>query len=129
MIAADISSGEQIENAPTTPPKKTQPCPHHPRQHFTLTPKEKKTILRMLCIVGALYLSHLPLLAFFIYVAHYDMNDIAMNYFYPWGTTLCFLNSVINPAIYCYKNEHLRVREVRQWQKRSPHTGDSTLSK
>ena len=79
---------------------------------FNFTAKERRTIFRMLCIVGVLYLTCIPILAAFVYMAVTGTPDeIFVNYLYPWGGTIFFTSGVINPYIYCYRNEHFRIRK------------------
>ena len=79
---------------------------------FNFTAKEKRTIFRMLSIVGVLYLTCIPILAAFTYMAVTGTPDeLFVNYLYPWGTTILFTSGVINPYIYCYRNEHFRIRK------------------
>ena len=79
---------------------------------FNLTAKEKKTIFRMLSIVGVLYLTCIPILAAFAYIVVTRKPDrIFGSYLYPWGSTIFFTSGVFNPYIYCYRNEHFRIRK------------------
>ena len=71
--------------------------------------REKKTVLRMLCIVGALYCCNLPMVAFLLHATSTGYGYYTVSYFYPWGLTILFLNSLLNPLILCYKNEHFRL--------------------
>ena len=80
-------------------------------QTFNLTAKERKTIFRMLSIVGVLYLTSTPLLSSFAYEIFRGHDDFFENYLYPWSTTMMFLSGVINPYIYCYRNDHFRIRK------------------
>ena len=78
---------------------------------FNFTAKEKKIIFRMLSIIGVLYLTCAPLLATFVYVVVKGMDVLALEYFYPWSTTVFFTSGVINAYVYCYRNEHFRMRK------------------
>ncbi len=79
---------------------------------FNFTAKEKKTIFRMLSIVGVLYLACTPILAAFAYTVVTGKPDrIFANYLYPWASTIVFTVGVFHPYIYCYRNEHFRIRK------------------
>ncbi len=79
---------------------------------FNLTAKEKRTIFRVLSIVGVLYLTCIPILAAFAYmVVTGTPDEIFISYLYPWSVTIMFTSGMINPYIYCYKNEHFRIRK------------------
>ena len=95
-----------------TPPQKVpnKTCPIVKK--FNFTAKEKRTIFRVLSIVGVLYLTCIPILAAFAYmVVTGTPDEFFINYLYPWSTTILFTSGVINPYIYCYKNEHFRIRK------------------
>ena len=49
-------------------------------------------------------------LPFYIYIACITINgpSIALKRFYPFTLTLIFLNSSLNPVIYCWKMRHIR---------------------
>jgi hypothetical protein len=79
-------------------------------QRFSILSREKKTILRMLCIVGALWLCNLLAIVLFLYGSYFGFGYYTISYLYPWSTTFVFLNSLLNPFIFCYKNEHFRLR-------------------
>ncbi len=38
-------------------------------------------------------------------------DRIFVNYLEPWSATIFFTSGVINPYIYCYRNEHFRIRK------------------
>ena len=80
-------------------------------QTFNLTAKEKKTIFRMLCIVGVLYLTSIPAVSTFMYEVVHGHDETFDYYLYPWAATAMFLCGVINPYIYCYRNDHFRIRK------------------
>ena len=92
---------------------------------FNFTAKEKKTIFRMLFLVGVLYLTSIPILAAFAYMAVTGTPDrIFVNYLHPWSVTILFTSGVINPYIYCCRNEHFRIRKPAF--KNTPVCSDST---
>ena len=84
---------------------------HDAFQNFSLSRRERRTILRMLCIVGALYVTHFPVLLHFIYVSRHGVDAFFVKYFYPWASTFAFSCTIINPFIYCYRNEHFWIRK------------------
>ena len=63
----------------------------------------------MLCIVVALCFCNLPAIAFILYATRNGYEYYAISYFYPWTVTIFFFNSLFNPLILCYKNEHFRI--------------------
>ena len=99
---------EPCETPSQKVPNKTCPIV----KKFNLTAKEKKTIFRVLSIVGVLYLTCMPFLAAFAYmVVTGEPDRIFAGYLYPWASTIFFTGGVINPYIYCYRNEHFRIRK------------------
>ena len=78
-------------------------------QTFTLTAKEKKTILRILYIIGVLYIFSSPLLSTYVYFVSNGYDAFFAYYLSPWATTI-FLSSEIINAYICHKNEHFRLR-------------------
>ena len=105
------SEGPEIEPC-ETPSQKVLNKTDSAVKTFNLTAKEKKTIFRMLSIVGVLYLTCIPILAAFVYMVVTGKPDrIFANYLYPWGSTIVFTAGVFNPYIYCYRNEHFRIRK------------------
>ena len=80
---------------------------------LNLNAKEKRTIYRMLCIVGVLYLMSIPLLSAFTFFVLGVSENLFVNFLYPWAITIFFANGVINPYIYCYRNEHFRQPNAR----------------
>jgi hypothetical protein len=91
--------------------QKTRKKNHNAVQTFKLTAKEKKTIFRMLCIIGVLYLTSIPIMASFTYVIVRGTDGVYVNYLFPWSVTMTFSSGVINAYIYCYRNEHFRIRK------------------
>ena len=79
-------------------------------QTFTLTAKEKKTILRILYIIGVLYIFSSPLLSTYFYYVSNGYDAVFAYYLSPWATTIFLSSEMINAYIYCYKNEHFRLR-------------------
>ena len=79
-------------------------------QTFTFTAKEKKTILRILYLIGILYMFSLPLLSTYFYFVSNGYDEIFVHYLSPWATTIFLSSEMINAYIYCYKNEHFRLR-------------------
>ena len=82
-------------------------------RRVNLTAREKRTIYRMLCLVGVLYLMSIPLLSAFTCFVLGVWKNLFVNFLYPWAITCFFANGVINPYIYCYRNEHFRRRNGR----------------
>ena len=78
---------------------------------FHFTAKEKKTIVRMLFIIGVLYLTTIPLLANFAYAVVNGIDYFFIHYFYPWATSAFFTSGAINAYVYCYRNEHFCKRK------------------
>ena len=77
---------------------------------FNLTAKDKKTIVRILCIVGVLYLTNVPIMAAFVYATVKGTDGIFLHYLYPWSASVGLTGGVMNAYIYFYKNEHFRTR-------------------
>ena len=59
----------------------------------------------MFYIVGAIALCYSPLLAALLYGQIKEKNWIYLKYLYPNGMTLVYLNSLLNPIIYCLRNQ------------------------
>ena len=105
------SEGPEIEPC-ETPSQKVPNKTCSIAKKFNFTAKEKRTIFRILSIVGVLYLTCIPILAAFAYMAVTGTPDERfVNYLHPWGGTIFFTSGVINPYIYCYRNEHFRIRK------------------
>ncbi|CAB3996905.1 Hypothetical predicted protein [Paramuricea clavata] len=115
LNTADNNNNHNGEiTAPTytdTPCQKMRKKTYNAVQKFKLTAKEKKTIFRMLCIIGVLYFTSIPILAAFTYVIVRGTDGVYVNYLFPWGVTMTFSSGVINAYIYCYRNEHFRTRK------------------
>ena len=79
-------------------------------QTFCFTAKEKKTILRILYVIGVLYVFSLPLLSTYFYFIWNGSDNIFVYYLSPWAITIFLSSEMINAYIYCYKNEHFRLR-------------------
>lgn len=80
-------------------------------QTFSLSAKEKKTIFRMLSIVGFLCLTSVPFIFILAYEIRRGHDQIIVKYLYPWAKTINFVNGVINPFLYYHGNEHFRKRQ------------------
>ena len=106
-------NGEGPEMEPCEAPSQKVPNKTCSRaKKFNFTAKEKRTIFRMLSIVGVLYLTCIPILAAFTYMAVTGTPDeLFVNYLHPWGGTIFFTSGMINPYIYCYRNERFRIRK------------------
>jgi uncharacterized membrane protein len=102
---------EEVTVPAETPCQKMRKKTHNAVQTFKLTAKEKKTIFRILYIIGVLCLTLIPILAAFAYVIVRGTDNIYVNYLYPWSTTISFTSGVTNAYIYCYRNEHFRIRK------------------
>jgi hypothetical protein len=102
---------EEVTLPTETPCQKMRKKTHNAVQKFKLTAKEKKTIFRILYIIGVLYFTSTPILAAFAYVIVRGTDGVYVNYLHPWGTTMIFTSGVINAYIYCYRNEHFRIRK------------------
>ena len=97
---------------------------------LSLNRRERKTITRMLCILGSLFLCNLPALFMFIHVSHNNIGYLAVSYFFPWTRTVVFLNTIINPVVYCYRNEHFRKQRLpyrQQWTSNSAFSSSSSV--
>ena len=67
--------------------------------------KNFKIAKTMFYIVGAIALCYSPLLAALLYGQIKEKNWIYLKYLYPNGMTLVYLNSLLNPIIYCLRNQ------------------------
>lgn len=98
---------------PEKEPSET-PCQkmsNNAERRCNLTAKERKTIFRILCIVGVLYFTSIPILAAFVYAVAKGIDGVFLRYLYPWSMTIVLTCGVMNAYIYFYKNEHFRTRK------------------
>lgn len=72
----------------------------------------------MLSILGTLFICNLPALLMFLYTSNYGVGYKTVSYFAPWTRTVMFFNTIINPVLYCYRNEHFQKRKSfkRRWE-------------
>ena len=71
---------------------------------LSLERKDFKIAVTMFFIMGAIVFCYAPLLGALIYVQIEGMNEIYLKYLYPNVVTLVYLNSFLNPIIYCLRN-------------------------
>jgi hypothetical protein len=70
--------------------------------------RERKLAKTMAFIFGSLLLCYTPgMIILFIRSKTGDTSDI-MYVYYPWAENLIFLNSALNPLIYCWRNREIR---------------------
>lgn len=87
--------------------------------------RERKTIIRMVCILGALFMCNLPALLMFLYTSYYGVGYKTASYFAPWTRTVIFVNTIINPVLYCYRNEHFQKRKSFRRRQKASGTSNS----
>ena len=63
-----------------------------------------KVAVTMFCIIGAIVVCYTPMFAAIVYAQVRSRNELYLKYFYPNAMTLIFLNSLLNPVIYCLRN-------------------------
>ncbi len=67
--------------------------------------RDFKIAITMFYIIGAIVICYLPMFAAIIYAQVVGSRDkLYLKYFYPIAMTLIFLNSLLNPVIYCLRN-------------------------
>ena len=106
---ASSSHNEGPESEPSETP--SQNISTNAARRCNMTAKEKKTISRILCIVGVLYLTSIPILTAFVYAVSKGIDGVFLHYLYPWSTTIVFTDGAMNAYVYFYKNEHFRTRK------------------
>ena len=67
--------------------------------------RDYKIVVTMFYIIGAIVVCYTPMFAAIIYAQVIGSRDkLYLKYFYPIAMTLIFLNSLLNPVIYCLRN-------------------------
>jgi hypothetical protein len=87
---------------------------------LSLHRRERKTITRMLSILGSLFACNFPALLLFMHASYYDVGYMTVSYYFPWTRTVVFLNTIINPVLYCYRNEHFRRQRSLLYRQHMP---------
>ena len=64
-----------------------------------------KTAVTMFYIIGAIVVCYTPMFAAVVYAQAKSRDELYLKYFYPNAMTLIFLNSFLNPVIYCLRNK------------------------
>ena len=120
-ISSQISNNENIKINRVNPTSKTASQCRTIAQDVSLSRRERRTIIRMFSILGSLFMCNLPALLLFTHASYYDVGYLTASYFAPWTRTVMFLNTIINPVLYCYRNEHFHKRRSLHRSRRSLH--------
>jgi len=70
--------------------------------------KLRKSVLGVFYVYLVFLLCYLPQYSGFVVVIISDLKSIGAKVFFHFATTLVFLNSVLNPVVYCWKMRHIR---------------------
>ncbi|XP_028407938.1 histamine H2 receptor-like [Dendronephthya gigantea] len=63
-----------------------------------------KIAVTLFYIIGAIVVCYTPMFAAVVYAQVKSRDKLYLKYFYPIAMTLIFLNSLLNPVIYCLRN-------------------------
>ncbi|XP_020897953.1 beta-2 adrenergic receptor-like [Exaiptasia diaphana] len=86
----------------------------HTRKWMRYTAREAKIAKSTAFVVGAVFLCYLPLIVIVITNIILTHQDVLFHYYIlPWTDFLVFLNSLLNPVIYCWRSRELRSSIVR----------------
>lgn len=84
------------------------------RKSVNYTAREAKIAISTGFVVGAVFLCYFPLIVIVITNIIMSGRDTLFHYYIlPWNDLLVFLNSVLNPLIYCWRSCELRSAIVR----------------
>ena len=83
------------------------------------TPSQQiRTAVTLFYVLGALCVSHLPMVGGFVYASICGQDVIYQKFLWTWGVTFLFLNSFCNPFIYSWRNRYMSTAIRRLFVKR-----------